>query len=106
MITNNERKLVKWMVKLKLWQVVINFRLPDVYPRCRGTRWIFKWLLRRQVVDSLHHAPCCPANHFHKQRLVFGYCTCGAAEHVRRDQAQRAAQLADVLFNKESRKAG
>ncbi len=28
--------------------------------------------------DSAHHAPACPANHFHQMRLPTGRCTCGA----------------------------
>lgn len=30
------------------------------------------------VPDDLHHAPRCPANHFHGRRLPTGPCTCGA----------------------------
>jgi hypothetical protein len=33
---------------------------------------------RRQVLDAAHHAPCCQANHWHGQRLVFQGCNCGA----------------------------
>ena len=33
------------------------------------------------LLDELHHAPACPANHYHKQRLPTGRCTCGAANH-------------------------
>jgi hypothetical protein len=29
--------------------------------------------------DDLHHAPMCPANHYHKQRMPTGPCNCGAA---------------------------
>lgn len=29
--------------------------------------------------DDLHHAPMCPANHYHYQRLPNGPCSCGAA---------------------------
>lgn len=28
--------------------------------------------------DELHHAPACPANHYHHMRLPIGGCTCGA----------------------------
>lgn len=29
--------------------------------------------------DALHHAPLCPANHFHQRRLPTGPCTCEAS---------------------------
>lgn len=29
--------------------------------------------------DERHHAPKCPANHFHHTRMPDGPCTCGAA---------------------------
>jgi hypothetical protein len=32
--------------------------------------------------DKLHHAPMCPANHYHGQRAPTYRCTCGAAEEV------------------------
>ena len=28
--------------------------------------------------DNLHHAPACPANHYHQSRLPTGQCTCVA----------------------------
>lgn len=34
-----------------------------------------KWA---ELTDKLHHAPMCPANHFHGQRAPTGPCTCGA----------------------------
>lgn len=30
--------------------------------------------------DNLHHAPACPANHFHQMRLPTGRCSCGATK--------------------------
>lgn len=30
--------------------------------------------------DKLHHAPMCPANHYHGQRAPTYRCTCGAVE--------------------------
>lgn len=30
------------------------------------------------VFDDLHHAPMCPANHWHKMRMPTRLCTCGA----------------------------
>jgi hypothetical protein len=34
--------------------------------------------------DKLHHAPMCPANHYHGQRAPTYRCTCGAAEEAKR----------------------
>jgi hypothetical protein len=36
-----------------------------------------KWKLFE--FDGAHHAPRCPANHYHQQRLPTGACNCGAA---------------------------
>jgi phosphotransferase system HPr-like phosphotransfer protein len=32
-----------------------------------------------KLTDKLHHAPMCPANHYHGKRAPTGGCTCGAA---------------------------
>ncbi len=32
-----------------------------------------------QMTDDLHHAPMCPANHYHGKRAPTGPCSCGAA---------------------------
>lgn len=36
------------------------------------------------VTDKLHHAPRCPANHYHGGRAPTGRCSCGAEAHARR----------------------
>jgi hypothetical protein len=78
-VTDRERRFVTWMLRLGLFDVKRSiFGLWDIYAR-PGARWILKWLKERQVVDNLHHAPACRANHFHKCRLVFDPCGCGAA---------------------------
>lgn len=33
-----------------------------------------------EMTDTLHHAPLCPANHYHGKRAPTGPCTCGAAK--------------------------
>lgn len=33
--------------------------------------------------DKLHHAPMCPANHYHGQRAPTYRCTCGAAKEAK-----------------------
>jgi hypothetical protein len=32
-----------------------------------------------KLTDRLHHAPLCPANHYHGARAPTGGCSCGAA---------------------------
>lgn len=78
MVTDRERRLVQTMVRLRLWRIDMWMRIPSIVP-CLGTRWLLQWLKDRQIVDDWHHAPCCPANHYHRARLVFQGCTCGAA---------------------------
>jgi hypothetical protein len=58
------------------------FRRAEIIP-LKGGRTIYDAMKRRQVLDNLHHAPACPANHFHRQRLVFQRCTCGATRQMR-----------------------
>ncbi len=77
MVTKNERKFVQVMIWLMLWSTHMQMRIVHVQAKI-GTRWLLKRLKERQVVDDLHHAPCCPANHYHKTRLVFAKCNCGA----------------------------
>lgn len=31
-----------------------------------------------RIIDKRHHAPMCPANHYHGQRAPTGQCSCGA----------------------------
>jgi hypothetical protein len=33
-----------------------------------------------KATDNLHHAPRCPANHYHGMRAPTGPCTCGAVQ--------------------------
>jgi len=78
MVTDTQRSIIKFLVKSKIWRLEIQMRIVDVRP-LYGTSWFLRWILKRQIVDDLHHAPCCPANHYHRARLVFQHCTCGAA---------------------------
>lgn len=77
MVTREQFNFVQRMIKLRLWSVQTVMRQPDIRA-CWGTQWILERLKEKQVVDNLHHAPCCGANHYHKTRLVFHRCTCGA----------------------------
>ena len=48
-----------------------------------GKNWIGKIILkeifkRQTWDDQTKHAPACPENNYHRQRLVFRSCTCGA----------------------------
>ncbi len=79
MVTDRERRFIVFMVNIKMWRVGISMRLHFIYPMIGNRTWLLDRLHKRQIVDSLHHAPCCPANHYHKARLVFQPCTCGAA---------------------------
>jgi hypothetical protein len=78
-VTDGQRRLVYALAKAHVFRPEIGlFRTVQIIPRW-GFRWVLEWLLRNQTVDNLHHAPCCPANHFCKRRLVFTRCNCGAA---------------------------
>lgn len=82
MVTERQRRLVYAISKLRVFRVRIGlFRTVEIVP-CWGFRWALEWLLKIQTVDSLHHAPCCPANHWCKRRLVFTRCNCGAAANA------------------------
>ena len=83
MVTESQRSFIKFMVKIKVWRLGYQMRIIDVRP-LYGMKWILNGFLKRQVVDNLHHAPCCPANHYHRQRLVFQHCTCGAKLYITR----------------------
>lgn len=76
MVTNHQRQQVLTMIRLGHWEVAESMRLPWI--RAKRFEGLLKLLQRRQPVDDLHHAPCCPANHYHRCRLVFHRCTCGA----------------------------
>ena len=79
MVTDFERKVVLKMLGLGAWHGRTWMRNTWIEPR-PGFRWLLIWLKKRQIVDDLHHAPACNANHWHKQRLVFRSCNCGAAQ--------------------------
>ena len=83
-VTKLERIVVILMVKARLWRLVNEMRLVTIIPKT-GTAWLRNWMLHRQTVDDLHHAPCCPANHYHKQRLVFQTCACGALAQIKKE---------------------
>jgi len=76
MITKQQRFIIKFLVRLNIWHLGYQMRNIDV--KATHFKWLKRWMLKRQIVDSLHHAPACPANHFHNTRFVFQYCTCGA----------------------------
>lgn len=90
MVTDFERRIILALIRVKVWKIFISMRLPTIKTRW-GTRWVLKWMVRRQIVDSLHHAPCCPANHYCRMRLVFRPCNCGAAFDAGQANEARAA---------------
>ena len=79
MVTERQRKLTIFLEKNGLWEVDNWMRIPWLRTRRPFFDWLLKKIKKAQAVDDLHHAPACPANHYHKQRLVFSGCTCGAA---------------------------
>ena len=82
MVTKGERRLIYWLVRLHIWKMQSDGLWGRaVFKPIPGTRWLLRWIERRQVNDKWHHAPACPANHWCRQVLVFHRCTCGAAKH-------------------------
>ena len=81
MVTAQERWLILALVRVRVFSLYTSMRLVCVSAR-PGFRWLLKWIMKRQVVDNLKHAPCCPANHYHRQRLVFQRCTCGTTTEM------------------------
>lgn len=90
MLNKKEWRLLKIMVKCKLWVPFEQMRLIDFRARW-GTRWLLKRMKKNQTVDDLHHAPCCPANHYHYGRLVLEGCTCGAQLFAHYEEEERKA---------------
>lgn len=80
MITNSERKLIVFLVKIKVFNIYTNMRCYNIGYN-RGFRWLFKLILNRQEFDNLHHAPACGANHWCKMAIIFQKCSCGAQAH-------------------------
>lgn len=81
MVSDIERTLVLNLAKAGMVKVGVGmFRVIEVTPTNPGTAATLKRLKAMQKVDDLHHAPCCPANHWHRQRLVFHPCNCGAKQ--------------------------
>lgn len=83
MISDADRRIVLSMLKLGRWKAFTHMRLPEIQVD-QNSEIYFEKMLARQEVDNLHHAPCCPANHYHKRRLVFSRCICGATREMRR----------------------
>lgn len=86
MVTLQERWLILALVRCRVFKLYLSMRLPCV-SAMRGFGWLLNWIKRRQSVDDLHHAPCCPANHYHRQRLIFQRCNCGAAAYATKGKA-------------------
>ena len=91
MVSDRERKVISTMVKRGLlYAEVVLFRTIEITAPPEHQRLLDR-IKARQVVDDLHHAPRCPANHWHKARLVFRPCNCGAAKHAA-SKAKQSAQ--------------
>lgn len=76
MIREDFRAATVRMVKLGHWEVRESMRLAWINPK--RFKALYQAAIRTQQPDERHHAPCCPANHYHNCRLVFHRCTCGA----------------------------
>jgi hypothetical protein len=69
------------MVTLNLWVIDVDlFYQLNINPK--RMKRLHKLMLKYQQFDNLKHAPCCPANHFHRSRLVFYRCTCGTKREM------------------------
>jgi hypothetical protein len=86
MITDRQRKIVIALVKLNVWRLERGMFGQIEVRSSRGTKWLFNRMRKNQMVDDLHHAPACPANHYHKTRLVFHRCNCGAEHYAKEEE--------------------
>ena len=83
MILDADRQTTLALVRAGTWKMERGiFRTVEIVP-VNGGKALLEAMKRRQVLDNLHHAPGCPANHFHRRRLVFQRCTCGANQEMR-----------------------
>ena len=82
MIRQNDRRLFYLMFKLGLFKSHNFMWISRLRPRGRVSRWLYNWMLRRQVRDGLHHAPACPGNEWAGVELVFRHCNCGAVAEL------------------------
>ncbi len=88
MVSDNERRLIKWLVRLRIWKMQSDGLWGRaVFRPMWGTGWLLRRIKRAQVSDGLHHAPACPANEWSGACLVFRPCNCGAALIRKRDSA-------------------
>jgi len=88
MVTGKQRKLIGWMLWLRLWKAQSDglWGRIMISPRW-GTAWLLARIYRAQVSDGLHHAPACPANEWDGAALVFQRCSCGANRKSARRKA-------------------
>ena len=82
MIRQHDRHILSWMCKLGLLNVHTYMWVKRLRPRGRVSRWLYNWMLRRQLRDGLHHAPACPGNEWAGAELVFRHCNCGAVAEL------------------------
>ena len=82
MIQSEDRKWLHRFFQLGLTETVTYCHNYEIRPK-PGWRWLigswYKQMLKRQDRDDRHHAPACPANHYHYRRPVLRRCNCGAA---------------------------
>lgn len=75
-----QRAIARWMVGRLLNVARGSYFFDEPADREKELNMIEQWGLEQGIIafDEWHHAPKCPANHFHHQRMPDGPCTCGA----------------------------
>ena len=69
MILAQDRRIAWVLLRGGLFTFYGLMRCQRIRPRW-GAGWIFRWLLRRQTRDGLHHAPACPGNEWGGMELA------------------------------------
>ncbi|AYJ85326.1 hypothetical protein D3Y57_04735 (plasmid) [Sphingomonas paeninsulae] len=87
-ILNRDRKIALWLVGQGRWKFVPGSMRQTLIQASWGTHWLLKRMKARQIITDAHHAPMCPADHWHRARLVFSSCTCGAQYYLDQDNAK------------------
>lgn len=79
MIRPGHRRLAYWLVRLRIWRIVLPkddlFGCARIRPS-RRTKWLWERMRAAQAYDDRKHAPCCPANRWAGVELIFQRCTC------------------------------
>lgn len=87
-----QRELARYIIGTALNALLGRTIFDDTMEPVEVGRQLKKLAIEQGLVmfDDLHHAPSCPANHWHHQRLPTGGCTCGATRGAGRAALQDA----------------